>query len=153
MACRNFLGELFRKDANVSRRGGASDVRVSPSIYFFMSMNVGKTAVGSQAQQVRSPEEEKLWQAARGMEANFLKEMVRAMRKTVPENEDDQNNRALQLFRGMLDDNYSEKASEQGDGIGLAAMIVKQVKEMAEQQKAHGRVLVRDLNAHDIIRK
>ncbi len=102
---------------------------------------------------MRSAEEEKLWEVAKGMEANFMKEMVRAMRKTVPENEEDQNNRALQIFRGMLDDEYSEKASQQGDGIGLAEMIVKQVKEMAEQQKARGRVLVRDLNPGDIMRK
>ncbi len=34
MAFRNFLGELFRKEANASRRGEAADVRVSPSILF-----------------------------------------------------------------------------------------------------------------------
>lgn len=153
MAFRNFLGELFRKEANVSRRGEAAEVRVSPSI-FFMSMNIGnQPPIGSRAPEARSPDDEKLWQAARGMEANFMKEMVRAMRKTVPESDDDKNNRSLQLFRGMLDDEYSEKASQNGDGIGLAEMIVKQVKEMAEQQKARGRVLVRDLNKSDIIGK
>ncbi len=112
-----------------------------------------KPPANAQASAVKSAEEEKLWEAARGMEASFMKEMVRAMRKTVPESEAEQNDRGLQIFRGMLDDHYAESAAHQGDGIGLAEIIVKQVKEMAEQQRAHGRAVIRDLNKSDIIRK
>jgi Rod binding domain-containing protein len=105
------------------------------------------------AQAPVSKDEEQLWQAAKGMEASFVKEMMRAMRKTVPESEEAQNNRGLQIFRGMLDDHYSESASNQGNGVGLAELIVKQVKEMAEQQRARGKVVIRDLNKSDIIGK
>ncbi len=62
--------------------------------------------------------------AAKGMEANFLRQMVRTMRSSVPENEETQNNQALQLFRGMLDDHYAEAAAE-NNGIGIAELIIR----------------------------
>ncbi len=74
----------------------------------------------------------KLVQAARAMEANFLKQLVRAMRSSVPESADSKNNRSLQLFRGMLDDTYAEKASESGRGIGLAELIVRHLTDPAQ---------------------
>lgn len=65
-----------------------------------------------------------LVKAARGMEANFLKQMVRSMRNSVPESEESKNNKGLQLFRGMLDDTYAESAAGQG-GIGIADLIIR----------------------------
>ena len=69
----------------------------------------------------------RLREAAEGMEANFMKQMVRAMRASVDENEETKNNQAIQLFRGMLDDHYAEQAARQasGGGIGIAEMIVR----------------------------
>lgn len=88
----------------------------------------------------------RLWEAAKGMEANFLKELVRNMRKTVQEDPDTQNNRGLQIFRGMLDDEYAERAARV-QGIGLAEMIVKQLLEQSQQ--GQGTVEIRDLSASD----
>jgi flagellar protein FlgJ len=92
-----------------------------------------------------------LWQAAEGMEANFMKEMLRNMRKTVQEDPDMAKNQGYQIFRGMLDDHYAEMATKT-QGIGLAELIVKQVLEMqkAQDQKP---VEVREVNKSDIIRK
>lgn len=92
-----------------------------------------------------------LWQAAEGMEANFMKEMLRNMRKTVQEDPDMAKNQGYQIFRGMLDDHYAEMATKT-QGIGLAELIVKQVLEM---QKAQGQrpVEVREVNKSDIIGK
>jgi flagellar protein FlgJ len=91
-----------------------------------------------------------LWQAAEGMEANFLKEMLRNMRKTVPE-PDMENNKGYQVFRGMLDDHYADMAAKT-QGIGLAELIVKQVMEMQQAQQ-NKPVEVRELNKSDVIRK
>lgn len=93
-----------------------------------------------------------LWQAAEGMEANFLKEMLRNMRKTVQESPEMQNNRGYQIFRGMLDDQYAETAAKT-QGIGLAELIVRQVIEMQENANSRGPVEVRDLNKSDVIGK
>jgi Rod binding domain-containing protein len=95
--------------------------------------------------------ESPLWQAAEGMEANFLKEMVRNMRKTVEESPEAKNNRGLQIFRGMLDDHYAEQTAKT-QGIGLAEVIVNQVLEMQKQQERRP-VEIREVNKSDVLRK
>lgn len=93
-----------------------------------------------------------LWQAAQGMEANFLKQMMRNMRKTVPEDPDLANSKGYQVFRGMLDDHYAETAAKT-KGIGLAELIVKQVMEMQESARRQAAVPVRELNKSDVLKK
>lgn len=93
-----------------------------------------------------------LWQAAQGMEANFLKEMLRNMRKTVQESPELANSQGYQVFRGMLDDHYAETAART-QGIGLAEMIVKQVMEMQSQGRPRQPVQTRELNKSDVLGK
>jgi flagellar protein FlgJ len=95
--------------------------------------------------------ESPLWQAAQGLEANFLKEMLRNMRKTVQESPETQNNRGLQIFRGMLDDHHAETAAKT-QGIGLAEIIVKQVLEMQEAAR-QPRAAPATVNKSDMIGK
>jgi peptidoglycan hydrolase FlgJ len=95
--------------------------------------------------------ESPLWQAAEGMEANFLKEMLRNMRKTVQENPEMKNNQGFQVFRGMLDDHYAETAAKT-QGIGLAELIVNQVIEMQNPQQPKAPE-VREINKNDIVRE
>ena len=94
-----------------------------------------------------------MYQAAKGFEIHFMQEMMRNMRKTVP-NEAMKDNQGFQIFQGMLDDQYAENASRQ-QGIGLAETIVKQMMEM--QGNSRGRspqpVAVRQLNKSDVIGK
>jgi flagellar protein FlgJ len=96
--------------------------------------------------------ESPLWQAAQGMEANFLKEMLRNMRKTIQESPELANSRGYQVFRGMLDDHYAETTAKT-QGIGLAELIVKQVMEMQEAARKSQAVPVRELNKSDVIGK
>jgi Rod binding domain-containing protein len=102
------------------------------------------------------PKDSPLWQAAQGLEANFLKEMMKNMRKTVQESPEAQNNRGLQIFRGMLDEQYAEKAAKV-QGVGLAELIVRQVLEMQENARAaaasQSPVAVREVNKSDVIGK
>lgn len=102
------------------------------------------------------PKDSPLWQAAQGLEANFLKEMMKNMRKTVQESPEAQNNRGLQIFRGMLDDQYAEQAAKV-QGIGLAELVVRQVLEMQENAKTAAAmkapVAVREVNKSDVVRK
>lgn len=95
--------------------------------------------------------ESPLREAAEGMEANFMKELIRNMRNTVGESEEDKNNKTLQIFRGMLDDEYAEKAAKT-NSIGLADVIERQVKDM-EQSQNGARPQVRELNKNDFIKK
>lgn len=99
------------------------------------------------------PKDHPLWQAAQGMEANFMKEMMRNMRKTVQESPEMQNSRGLQIFRGMLDDEYAEIATK-SQGIGLSELIVRQVLEMQESVRAAAApIQVREVNKSDVIKK
>ncbi len=95
--------------------------------------------------------ESPLWQAAQGMEAQFLKEMLRNMRKTVQESPETAQNQGYQVFRGMLDDHYAETASKT-QGIGLAELIVKQVLDMQANADAN-KAMVRNVNKSDVIKK
>lgn len=99
------------------------------------------------------PKEHPLWEAAQGMEANFMKEMMRNMRKTVQESPEMQNNRGFQIFRGMLDDQYAENAVKT-QGIGLAELIVRQVLQDQENARvAQGPVEIRPVDKSDVIGK
>jgi len=95
-----------------------------------------------------------LWQAAQGMEANFLKEIMRNMRKSVPQSPEMEKSNAHKMFQGWLDDHYAEKAAKT-QGIGLAELIVKQVMEMQESADRQRQAAppVRELNKSDVIRK
>jgi len=93
-----------------------------------------------------------LWEAAQGMEANFLKEMMRNMRKTVQESPELEGSQGYKVFRGMLDDHYAETTAKT-QGIGLAELIVKQVMEMQEAARRREAPPVRTLNKSDVIGK
>lgn len=62
--------------------------------------------------------------AAKGMEANFMREMMKVMRNSVDESEDVRNNQSIQIFRGMLDDHYADAAAN-NNSLGIAEMIVR----------------------------
>lgn len=99
------------------------------------------------------PKESPLRQAAENMEANFINELIKNMRNTVGESEEDKSNRGLQIFRGMLDEEYSQKAAK-SNGIGLADLIVRQVIELEQSsRRAPGPVPVREVNENDLIKK
>jgi len=112
-------------------------------------MKIDKTQIAAPTAEDRNSP---LWQAAQGMEANFLKEMIRNMRKTVQESPEMANSRGYQVFRGMLDDHYAESAAKH-QGIGLAEIIVKQVMEMQEAARSKQAPQVRQLNKSDVIGK
>ena len=61
--------------------------------------------------------------AAEGMEAMFLDYMLKVMRETVPKNDMDLNSPAENIYQGMLDGMYAEKAAHRG-GVGLAEPII-----------------------------
>lgn len=64
--------------------------------------------------------------AARMYENHFLREMVKAMRQTVPESEANPMSMAEKIFRGKLDDQYVDDWVQQG-GVGFADVIYQQV--------------------------
>lgn len=112
-------------------------------------MNIGKLNPSMpQVEDKSSP----LWKAAEAMEANFLKEMLKNMRKTVQESPELESNRGYKLFQGMLDEQYAEKAA-QTQGIGLAELIVKHVMEQQESANHRQNMSVRGLNKSDVIKK
>lgn len=72
------------------------------------------------------PRNQKVEQAAQMYEAHFLREMVRAMRKTVPESELVDVSMGEKIYREQLDDNYVDTWVQKG-GIGLSDVIYDQI--------------------------
>ncbi len=71
----------------------------------------------------RSKVDPKMIEAAEGMEAMFIDYMMKVMRETIPKNEMDLESPASQIYRGMQDTEYAQKAAHQG-GIGLADQVI-----------------------------
>jgi len=71
----------------------------------------------------RSKVDPRIVQAAEGMETMFLNYLMKVMRETVPKTDMDLRNGASDIYQGMLDQEYSEKAAKAG-GIGLADTII-----------------------------
>ena len=62
-------------------------------------------------------------EAAKGMEAMFIDQMMQTMRKSVAKSEMSLDNGASEIYQGMLDSEYARRAAKAG-GIGLAEQIV-----------------------------
>jgi len=71
----------------------------------------------------KSKVDPQMLKAAQGFETMFLDFMMKIMRQTVPKNEMDLESPATEIYRGMLDQEYAEKAVRAG-GVGLADQIV-----------------------------
>ena len=81
------------------------------------------TSVPSKVSPDESPEA--ILEAAKAFEAVFINQLMKNMRKTLPEDGLLGKGFANQVFNGMLDQEYSQMASKSGQ-IGLARMIAEQ---------------------------
>ena len=88
-----------------------------------MSGPIAPGQPGSPPSSSQSLHDPAIRKAAEGFEAMFLDYMMQVMRQTVPKNEMDLENGASEIYRGMLDSEYVQKAVHSG-GIGLADQIV-----------------------------
>jgi Rod binding domain-containing protein len=61
--------------------------------------------------------------AAEGLETMFMDYLMKTMRETVPKNDMDLENGATAIYRGMLDQEYAQKAVNAG-GVGLSDTII-----------------------------
>jgi peptidoglycan hydrolase FlgJ len=67
-------------------------------------------------------------------ESLLLMEMVKGMRKTVPEGGLIETDNATELYRDMLD-NETVRAAGKGKGLGLAEAMYKQMAPLIENKK------------------
>ena len=80
-------------------------------------------------QQTREVQEKRLREASEMYERHFLNEMMKAMRKTVPEGGGFMKGSfAQKIYRDQLDQQYVQAWSKKG-GVGLADMIYQQIQE------------------------
>ncbi|MCB0387119.1 MAG: rod-binding protein, partial [Bdellovibrionales bacterium] len=83
----------------------------------------------TQQQPTREAQEKRLREAAELYERHFLNEMVKAMRKTVPEGQGVlPGSFAEKLYRDQLDQQYVEAWGKKG-GVGLGELIYQQLQE------------------------
>jgi flagellar protein FlgJ len=76
-----------------------------------------------------------LKEAARLYEAQFLRQMVKGLRATVPESDLVPKSQGERIFQGMLDEQYADQWAAEG-GVGLADMIYRQMREILPKKKA-----------------
>jgi Rod binding domain-containing protein len=92
------------------------------------SANVEKPA--TQESKIRQPTgvdrqniDPQMIEAAQGMEAMFINEMTKAMRKTVESSEFSLNNSASDMYQSMLDGEHAEIAARANE-MGLSNLII-----------------------------
>ena len=84
------------------------------------------TVPAEQALAERTRQERDLREAAQGLEALLVNQMFSAMRKSVPKSEMLDGGMGEEIFRGMLDQEYSTMMSKTGS-LGLADLIYNQM--------------------------
>ena len=94
--------------------------------------------------------DEKMLEAAKGFENQFVRQMITEMRKTVPKSELVDETMADDIYRDQLDNQYANMWVNNG-GIGLADMIYQQLQDRYGNNpqplpKNHGEFL--KLNSH-----
>lgn len=72
--------------------------------------------------------DDKIREAAKMYEQQFLQEMIRAMRKTVQNSEITKPSMGEQIYQDQMFDQYAEQWANQG-GNGLADVIYRELKE------------------------
>ena len=83
-------------------------------------------------------EDEKLQEVCKEFEQYFVKEMYKAMKKTVNYDNFMGYSQAEEIFSDMLDDEYI-KGMSSGNGIGLAKMMYEQIKGTSMPSKIDGK--------------
>lgn len=76
---------------------------------------------------------EKLKESAKELEVHFLNEMMKAMRKTVPESELFDKNSAEKIYEEMQDKEFAKAMSDSHD-IGIASAIYNQMAPLIENR-------------------
>lgn len=77
--------------------------------------------------------DESLKEVSRLYEKHFLRELVKAMRKTVPESSFTQASMGEKIYKQKLDEEYVEKWGEAG-GLGLSDIIYTHIKDQFREE-------------------
>ncbi len=90
------------------------------------------------ADNIRQRQLAKLKESTRELEVTFINEMVKAMRKTVPEGELFKKNSAEKMFEEMQDKELSRTMSS-NQNFGLAAAMYRQMAPLVENRVYHSK--------------
>ena len=90
-------------------------------------------AVNGRMDPAKSAENARLRKAAQDFEAVFLAQLLKSMRKTVPESELLGNSSESKIYRAMMDEELAAEMARSG-GVGLADLLVEQLSPPAVER-------------------
>ena len=93
-----------------------------------------KTLSGSAAKRIVPKRSEKLEQACKDFESLFVSQLMKQMRKTVPQDGLLDGGSAEKIYTEMLDTEMAKSISNHR-GMGLAAMMYRQLAALAAEEK------------------
>lgn len=86
-------------------------------------------------------DDKKLREACQDMEATFIYQMLKEMRAAVPKGGLFEESSGTQLYREMLDQEYSSQMARSPDNLGLGDVLYKQLKsDMEQTQEDNGNI-------------
>lgn len=98
--------------------------------YYMKASDASANALQSAFEKVdQNTTEEELMSACKEFEAYFIEQIYKGMEKTIMKSEErESGSQYMDYFGDMQVQAYAKKASEQGDGIGLAKELFEQMK-------------------------
>ena len=103
-----------------------------------MDLHIDPRTVASHATQPpidkKTKDLKSLRKSSQEFEALMLNEMLKSMRKTVPDSGLFQKNNSTEIFRDMLD-SETAKAASRGKGLGIGEAMYKQMAKVVEKKK------------------
>lgn len=75
-----------------------------------------------------SSNDKELMNACKEFESIFMHMLLKQMRSTIPEGGLTEKSTAREIFEDMYDQELAKKATERGEGIGIAKMLYNQLK-------------------------
>lgn len=72
--------------------------------------------------------DDELMEACKEFEAYFIEQVFKGMEKTIPKSEESDDNTMAEYFKEELISKYAKKATDAGNGLGIAQMLYEQMK-------------------------
>lgn len=104
-----------------------------------MDLQIDPRIVASRGTQPTTDKKSKdlasLRKSSQEFEALLLTEMLKSMRKAVPDSGLFEKSNATEIFRDMLDSETAKAASRNGKGLGIGEAMYKQMAKQIEKKK------------------
>ena len=113
----NYLQKIVRLMTGALSLSAWTRLRLFPHSAFLFGMTFGSLVFA-----VDAPKNQQLWEVSVGMEKMYVRQVLQAMRKSVPTYSDFSQSGTYKFYQAMLDEQYADEMGQRGE-LGIAKMV------------------------------